>query len=249
MTARDRGVLIGIATLAVLGAVWFMLVAPEREKASKLGTSVSAASAQLATAESELANARQAQTRYTTAYASIVNLGKAVPPAQEVPSLIYQPDQASNQKRVEFNSIASGASGGAAGASGSGGPSGASATSAATSNVFTQMPFTFVFNGGFFDLEHLFQQLNRFTQRTASGSLQISGRLLTVQSVKLAPLQSGGAAAGPSGVLSGTITATAYVLPASQGLTAGASPTAPSGVGASSSSSSPTTPAIARVTP
>jgi Tfp pilus assembly protein PilO len=252
MTARDRGVLIGIATLAVLGAVWFMFVAPEREKASKLGTSVSAASAQLATAESELANARQAQTRYTTAYASIVNLGKAVPPAQEVPSLIYQLDQASNQKRVEFNSIASGASGasgGSAGASGSGGPSGASATSAATSTVFTQMPFTFVFNGGFFDLEHLFQQLNRFTQRTASGSLQISGRLLTVQSVKLAPLQNAGAAAGPSGVLSGTITATAYVLPASQGLTAGASPTAPSGVGASSSSSSPTTPAIARVTP
>jgi Tfp pilus assembly protein PilO len=249
MTARDRGVLIGIATLAVLGAVWFMLVAPEREKASKLGTSVSAASAQLATAESELANARQAQTRYTTAYASIVNLGKAVPPSQEVPSLIYQLDQASNQKRVEFNSIVTGASGGAAGASGSGGPSGASATSAATSSVFTQMPFTFVFNGGFFDLEHLFQQLNRFTQRTASGSLQISGRLLTVQSVKLAPLQNGGATAGPSGVLSGTITATAYVLPASQGLTAGASPTAPSGVGASSSSSSPTTPAIARVTP
>ena len=49
------------------------------------------------------------------------------------------------------------------------------------------MPFTFVFNGSFFDLEHLFHQLNSFTERTSSGGLQVSGRLLTIQSVKLAP--------------------------------------------------------------
>jgi Tfp pilus assembly protein PilO len=245
MSARDRGVLIGIVSLAILAAFWFMLVAPEREKASKLGASVSAASAQLATAESEVANARAAQARYAAAYDSIVNLGKAVPPAQEVPSLIYQLDQASNRKQVEFNSIVTGdtgASGGSAGA-------GAAAASTAASSAFSQMPFTFVFNGSFFNLEHLFQQLNRFTQRTTSGSLEISGRLLTVQSVKLAPLTSSGAE-GSKGVLSGTITATAYVLPASQGLTAGASPAGPAGAGpAAPSSGAATTPAIARVTP
>ena len=53
------------------------------------------------------------------------------------------------------------------------------------------MPFTFVFNGSFFDLYHLFQQLDRFTVRTSSGSLQVSGRLLTIQGVKLAPEPSG----------------------------------------------------------
>jgi hypothetical protein len=247
MTARDRGVLMGIVSLALLAAVWFLLVAPEREKASKLGTSVSAASAQLATAEAELTSARGAQARYAAAYASIVNLGKAVPPAQEVPSLIYQLDQASNHKQVEFNSIASGSSAGSGGAAGSG-SAGASAASATSSSGFSQMPFTFVFNGSFFNLEHLFQQLNRYTTRTASGSLQVSGRLLTIQSVKLAPLTSGAAGQVSKGGLSGTITATAYVLPASQGLTAGASPAGPAGAGASSSGS-PTTPAIARVTP
>jgi hypothetical protein len=108
-----------------------------------------------------------------------------------------------------------------------------------------------VFNGSFFDLHDLFQQLNQFTERTPSGVLRISGRLLTIQGVKLVQ-----AAEGSTGSkkrqLSGTITASAYVLPASQGLTAGATPAAPAGVGApasSSSSSSPTTPAIARVTP
>jgi Tfp pilus assembly protein PilO len=250
MTARDRGVLIGIVSLALLAAAWFLLVAPEREKASKLGASVSAASAQLATAETELTSARGAQARYASAYASIVNLGKAVPPAQEVPSLIFQLDQASNRKQVEFNSIVTGGSAGA-GASSAPGSASASAASTAASSAFSQMPFTFVFNGSFFNLEHLFQQLNRFTQRTASGSLQISGRLLTVQSVKLAPLSSGSAGTGAtSGALSGSITATAYVLPASQGLTAGASPAGPGGTGAAASpSGSPTTPAIARVTP
>jgi hypothetical protein len=250
MTARDRGVLIGVVSLALLAAAWFLLVAPEREKASKLGASVSAASAQLASAEAELTSARAAQARYASAYASIVNLGKAVPPAQEVPSLIYQLDQASNQKQVEFNSIVTG------GSTGPGGSAAASsaaptAASAAASSGFSQMPFTFVFNGNFFNLEHLFQQLNRFTQRTVSGSLQISGRLLTVQSVKLGPLTtSGSAATAARGVLSGSITATAYVLPASQGLTAGASPAGPAGTTpAASASGAPTTPAIARVTP
>ena len=227
MTARDRGVLIGIVSLALLAAAWFLLVAPEREKASKLGASVTAASTQLASAEAELTSARAAQARYASAYASIVNLGKAVPPAQEVPSLIYQLDQASNQKQVEFNSIVTGGSAGAGGS----GSAAATAASTAASSGFSQMPFTFVFNGNFFNLEHLFQQLNRFTQRTVSGSLQISGRLLTVQSVKLAPLASSGSAQAARGALSGSITATAYVLPASQGLTAGASPAGPAGAG------------------
>jgi hypothetical protein len=116
------------------------------------------------------------------------------------------------------------------------------------------MPFTFVFNGSFPALYKLFQQLNGFIVRTASGQLQISGRLLTIQGVKLAPATGVGSARTAKGQLSGTITATAYVLPASQGLTGGASPSAPAGtatttVSTGSGASSPSAPAIARVTP
>jgi hypothetical protein len=244
MTTRDRIVVIALAMFVVLGGVWFMAVKPERKQASELATKVSTASAQLATAEGELANARGAEARYSTAYASIVSLGKAVPPSQEVPSLIYQLDQASNQKRVEFSSIVSGSS------SPSSSPTASAASAAAAvPSAFTPMPFTFVFNGGFFDLYHLFQQLNQFTERTPSGVLKISGRLLTVQGVKLAQLSTAGSET-KKGQLSGTITTTAYVLPASQGLTAGATSTGPAGTGSTASTaSSPTTPALARVTP
>jgi len=241
MTARDRIVIVVIAAFAVLAAAWLLAVAPEREQAAKLATQVSEARAQLTTAESQVTSARSAQAGYAKAYASLVSLGKAVPTGQEVPSLIYQLAQASNQKQVDFSSILNG------NASAGGSSATLAPTTAVAAGGFTQMPFTFVFDGNFFDLYRLFQQLNRFTLRTSAGDLQVSGRLLTIQSVKLAPESSSGK--GSSGRLTGTITATAYVLPASQGgLTGGATATSPAGVtqtaSSSGASSSATTPAV-----
>jgi hypothetical protein len=253
MTGRDRMVIISIVVFLVLGASWMLVVSPERKKAGELGTQVGAASAQLATAESQFASARAAQAQYAAAYASIVSLGKAVPPTAEVPSLIYQIAQATHQKSVEFTSIS---------ATGGSGASGAPVAEPASGGV-TQLPFTFVFKGTFLDLFHLFQQLDHFTVRTTSGGLQVSGRLLTIQSVKLTPATvavvpaPGHGKAAPE-ELTGNITATAYVLSASQGLTAGATPGAPAGAPAPSSAtpanaesaaSSPTPPAIAKATP
>jgi trimeric autotransporter adhesin len=259
MTGRDRIVVIAIAVVVLLGALWLLAVSPERKKAAALNAQVSAASASLATAEGQVANARSAQTQYSAAYASIVKLGKAVPPSQEVPSLVYQLAQASNEKNVEFASItANGAGGASTSASAAAAPAAASASSALTS--FTQMPFTFVFNGSFSDLYKLFQQLDSSTVSNAAGHLSVSGRLLTIQSIKLSPSTiptEKSSAKGAGEQLSGNVTATAYVLPASQGLTAGATTSAPAGTStatatpasSTSTSSSPTAPAIARVTP
>lgn len=249
MTARDRIVLIVISAFAIVGAAWMLVVAPVREQASKLEAQVTSAQALLTTAEGQLSGARAAQAQYAAAYTSVVNLGKAVPASQEVPSLIYQISQASNLKRVDFLSIVSGS--GSAPSS-----TGASTLGASASAGFAQMPFTFVFNGTFFDLEHMFQQLNGFTKRTASGTLQVSGRLLTVQSVKLAPIVAASAESHKgASELTGTITATAYVLPASQGLAPGVTPGSPPGASTAIATTttrsvgSPVAPAIARVTP
>ena len=252
MTGRDRIVVIAIALLLVLGAGWLLVVSPERKQAATLDAQVSTARAQLASAKTQVANASGAQAKYESAYTSIVSLGKAVPASQEVPSLIYQIAQATHQKHVEFQSITSG--------SGSSGSGSTPTAAAAAAGGFTQMPFTFVFNGNFFALYNLFQQLDGFTVRSASGGLTVSGRLLTIQSVKLVPStsSSSGRSSGKGGSeeLSGTVTATAYVLPASQGLTAGATTGAPASASSaaatastSAAPSSPTAPAVARVTP
>jgi hypothetical protein len=258
MTGRDRIVVVMIAALGLLAAVYLFAVAPKREQAAKLGTEVSAAQARLATAESQVASASAAQTKYETAYASIVQLGKAVPASQEVPSLIYQLAQATNEKNVEFASITASVPGAGAGTSSS--TSSSASASATAGSGFTQMPFTFVFNGSFENLYSLFQQLDGFTLRTTSGGLRISGRLLTIQSVKLAPGSStstGGAQGSGKGnsseQLSGTITATAYVLPAGQTVAGGATPAAPAPSATQTASapapSSTNAPAVVQVNP
>lgn len=255
MTTRDRIVVIVVATLGILAGVWLLAVSPKRQQAAKLAGEVSAAQSTLSSAESQLASASAAQVKYQTAYASIVSLGKAVPAGQEVPALIYQLAQATNEKNVEFASITTTIPGASAGSAA--GPAAASSASATATAGFTQMPFTFVFNGGFDGLYSLFHQLDGFAQRTRAG-LKVSGRLLTIQSVKLALAtsseKSAGGSASSSEQLTGTITATAYVLPAGQTLTGGATPAGPAGAGTQTASTgasgaSPNPPAVVRVTP
>ncbi|HWX74885.1 MAG TPA: type II secretion system protein GspM [Solirubrobacteraceae bacterium] len=250
MTGRDRLVAMIVGVLVVLGAGWLIVVSPERKKAADLQSEVNSASSQLASAESQLSNARAAQARYSAAYSSIVRLGKAVPPSREVPSLVYELARASDLKHVNLASIVYGSGGSATSST-----SASQAATAASLGGFTQMPFTFVFNGTFGDLYNLFKALNHSTVRTASGGLEVSGRLLTIQSAKLSPVTNEAASGKSSEELSGTITATAYVLPAAQGLTGGATAASPAGASSTSVSStsaggsSPTAPAIARVTP
>jgi hypothetical protein len=250
MTGRDRIVLIGVVVAVVLAAAWMLVVSPERKQASQLSTEVATDQTQLASAEGKVASARAAQSQYAAAYASVVSLGKAVPPSQEVPALIDQLAQASHEKNVEFASIADGS--GSSGAAGAASAS-ASASAATATASFTQLPFTFVFEGSYFDLEHLFSQLTDFATLSASNELRVNGRLLTIQSVRLAPVGSGSeAASSGAGKLTGSITATAYVLPASQGLTGTGSAASAAGTGATPASttaapSSSNAPAIVTV--
>ncbi len=241
MTGRDRIVLIGVVVVAILAAAWMLVVSPERKQASQLSSEVAADQTQLASAEGKLASAHAAQSQYAAAYASVVSLGKAVPPSQEVPALIDQLAQASNQKNVNFASIAGSSA------------SGSSSSSSAAAAGFTQLPFTFTFEGSYFDLEHLFSQLTDFATLSATGDLEVNGRLLTIQSVKLAPVASGPEAGNTaSSDLTGTITATAYVLPASQGLTGTGSAASAAGTTPASGTTAPSSsnaPAIVRVNP
>jgi Tfp pilus assembly protein PilO len=242
MSGRDRIVAMVLVVLVVIAAGWMLLVSPERKEANKLSSQVATAKGLLSAAEGQLADARAAEAKYSSAYTAVVDLGKAVPPTQEVPSLIYELEGATNKRNVEFNSIVNGSS-----------SSTSSSTPAAAAAGFTQLPFTFTFEGGFFDLEHLFAALTSFTNHDKSGGLQVSGRLLTVQSVKLVPATATTKSGSTKSTLSGSISASAYVLPAGAGLTDGATPSSPTGATtpapASSSSTSPAAPAVARVTP
>jgi hypothetical protein len=249
MTARDRLVLCGVVVLAVLAAGWLLVVSPERQQAAQVLTQVQSARQQLASAQAQASEARSAEQRYATAYVSVVSLGKAVPPSSEVPSLIYELDQASHEREVDFSSIATSTSGSAPSSTPPpSSSSSSSSSSSATPAGFTQLPFTFVFKGSFAGLAHLMGEVEGLVRRTSSGGVQVNGRLLTIQGADVA-IENNSQSTRPGGVLSATITATAYVLPAGQGLTAGVTPVGPGASGSASSSSLPTTPAVVRAAP
>lgn len=227
MTGRDRMILIVIGAVALLVAPYLLVISPKRSQASKLQGQISGLQSQLDTARSEAVNAEAARSTFARSYTSLVRLGEAVPTDDNTPSLIYQLQSAASAASVDFQSLTynAGASSSSTAASS---PSAAQASTAALppgATVgpagFPIEPFTFTFQGNFFHLADFMGRLERFVQM-GDRKLSVSGRLMTLNAISLGP----GAKGFPQ--ITATISATTYLLPASQGLVNGATPAGPS---------------------
>jgi hypothetical protein len=257
VTARDRTVLIVVGFVALLGAFWMLALSPKRKEAADLGSQVTAAQDRLSAATASAASAEAAKKRYNSDYATVARLGKAVPVEDDVPSLVYQLEHTAHDHHIDFRSIelvssgatAAGAPTGAAAAVASAnGTTPAAATSAVSAALppgatvgtagFPTMPFSFNFNGSFFNMQKFLRSMDGLT--TVQGeSINVKGRLLTVDGVDLK--------AGPKGFpdVTATVAVTAYLLPADEGLTAGAAAASGGGAQPASTSSTAGTPATA----
>ncbi len=107
---------------------------------------------------------------------------------------------------------------------------------------FPTMPFAFTFEGSFFKLSDFFGRLQRFIVAT-NRRVAVSGRLLTIDGIGLGPGRKG----FPQ--VKAGVSATAYLLPADQGLTGGATPGAPAAGGQAASSTAPATGSAATASP
>jgi len=243
MSSRDRTILVVIAALAMIAGSWLLLIAPKRDQASKLAKQISATQSQLDTIRSELASGEAARRAFATEYAELVRLGEAVPTDDNVPSLIYQLQGAASQTGVDFRGLQLNP--------GSGGPppSSGSAAQASTATLppgatvgpagFPIEPFTFTFQGNFFHLANFFHRLEQFVVAT-NKRIAISGRLMTLNSISL------DAASQGFPQITATVSATTYLVPQSEGLLAGATPSGPAAAGTQpASTSTPSTPAPA----
>jgi hypothetical protein len=260
VTARDRTVLLAVVTLAVVAAFWFGILAPKRKDAQALGAQVTVAQQRLDAANATASNAAAARARYDSDYATVARLGKAVPVEDDVPSLVYQLESTAHDHHIDFRSIkldaqtgaAAPSSNAAAAVASANGTTPAAATSASAATLppgatvgaagFPTMPFDFTFDGGFFNMENFIRSLDALTTMSTNGkTISVKGRLLTVDGVALKASRKG----FPS--VSASVSATAYLLPSDQGLTAGATSTSPAGATppSTSSSAAPTTSAAA----
>ncbi len=261
MTARDRNILFGVVGLAIAAAFWFLALAPQRDEAATLKTSIAEARTELDTARQGALEAEKAREAYDSDYATVARLGKAVPADDDVPSLVFQLESAAQDAGVDFRSIRLEASGGpapvqvatpaqnaaAVGAAEKSGEAAPAPVQTPTEAVaaalppgasigpagFPTMPFSFTFQGSFRKLEDFLNRVKRFT-RIDGEKIRVSGRLLTIDGLSLMP--------GPKGFpqMTAQIRATAFVLPADAA--PGAAAATPVG-GAPAAPGTPTAPA------
>jgi hypothetical protein len=243
VTRRNTILLVAVAAAAAVGAYWMLVLAPKREEAAAIDKQIAAKQAQLASAEAEVATYEQARTRYKANYSLVARLGKAVPPDDDVRSLMVQLNSAADRSGVDFRTINVGGASGAPStgpaapaASDSPTPPGASSVGSAG---FSTMPFSFGFNGSFFELGKFFNRLDRFVAVKGNG-LDVTGRLLLLNSITLTPDTEKGFPA-----LVAEVKASSYLLPSTETATAGATAEGPAAAGGSTAapSGTPTAPA------
>jgi Tfp pilus assembly protein PilO len=249
MQSSGRLVASVLVVVAVAIAFWLLVLGPKREQAAELGTQIEGLHGAVEEANARATQAAAAQQQFPADYRQLVVLGKAVPTSDETSSLLVELNHIADRSGVRFNSIQLTASAGSvpepaptttAPPAESSSTESSGAVSAAASIPPTEaaaaavplgatvgsaglavMPYTINLSGDFFHVADFIKHIDSLVH-TGNVNVEVDGRLLTLNSFALT---ADGAAGFPQ--LDGSFSVTTYLTPASQGLTAGATPTEP----------------------
>ncbi|MEA2428152.1 MAG: hypothetical protein QOF37_1780 [Thermoleophilaceae bacterium] len=258
LTSRDRKILLALLPLAIIGAYYFLLLAPKRQESSALQDQLTQAQTERDTAQQRLAGLGAAKQSFASDYATVISLGKSIPTSVDMPSLIVQLDRASRGTGIHFTSIKPGprtaaatsgsstpASSGAPGPNPSQGGASTTTTPAAAGGAqpaqpgLDTVPLEFEFDGSFFDLADFFHRMKRFVA-VANNRIIVRGRLMTINAFSFTT------ANDTFPQIKATVKATVYLAPKTQGVSAGATSQGPAGAApapGSQTASAPTPPA------
>jgi hypothetical protein len=225
---RSTKLLIPAVIAAVAAAAfWFMVLAPKREEITKLDADIAHQESAAAQAEQQAASYQLAKANYRKNYTTVARLGKAVPADDDVRSLLVQLDAAAKHSKVTFRALTlsgtgSSTTGTTTPSTGTGDLAPAPGTVPVGSAGFSAMPFSFSFSGSFFRLSDFFSRLEHFVT-VQNDNIDVTGRLLLLGSIAVTP------DGGDLTKLQAQVGASTYLVPATEGVTAGASPAAPAG--------------------
>ncbi len=224
MTKNKTLLIAVLATAAAAAAFWFLALAPKREEATALEGKIATKQTEVAASQQTLASYQKSKASYGKNYATVVRLGQAVPEDDDVRSLLVQLDAEAGGTHVDFRTISIGGAGGAtaaaaetAGSTVATPPPGAVSVGSAG---FSAMPFTFSFKGTFSNLSQFFARMERFVT-LRNKQMNVTGRLLRLETIDLQVDTAG----FPN--IRAQIGANSYLVPETQGLTAGATPQGP----------------------
>jgi Tfp pilus assembly protein PilO len=260
MTSSNRMVIAIVVIVAIAAAFWIMLLSPKREEAAKLEKQVEELSVALVQSQSAVSEAEAARQQFPRNYEQLVVLGKAVPATDETSSLLVELNHVAKASDVKFESLQFGSTDGAAAPEaspevappaptpGSEGTTGVPASSVAPTEAaaalqpigasvgpagLSVLPYDLTFSGTFFDVADFMQGIDSLV-KPGSDKVAVDGRLVTLDGFAL-----NGDSDSGFPTLDATFSVTTYLVPPSQGVTAGATESAPAATPTEESSTTP----------
>ena len=154
-------IVLGIAVAGLGG--WFMLIGPQRSKATELDTQIADTNSAIAAARALTLEAKRgAQIRV----ADLFRLTKAMPDQTDMPGILLQLNQVAEDSGISFEQIT---------------PS----TTATPISGYLAIPITVEFQGNFYDLCDFLYRLRNLVD-VRRGALDATGRLFAIDSVEFA---------------------------------------------------------------
>jgi Tfp pilus assembly protein PilO len=248
MSSSNRLIVSILLVTGLAIAFWMLALGPKREEASELSTEAGQLRVALSEAQANAVQAATAKRAFPADYRQLVVLGQAVPTGDETSSLLVQLNSVAEKSKVSFNSFqleSSGESSAPAAAPAETAPTAGAPGSVPTSSTIPPteaaaalmplgasigpaglgvMPYSLSFSGKFFQVADFIKHLDALVH-TKNQNVAVDGRLVTLDGFALnAEAEKG----FPH--LDASFAVTTYVTPPEQGVTAGATATAPPAV-------------------
>ena len=182
MRRRDLYIVGGLLAVVVVAMYYFFVLSPLRAKVADTQTQIDAAQIELVTLQSRLAQMAQSKQVAKQNEARMLELSKMLPNEDEIPSLLLQIQDLATESGIDFMTMTP------------------SKSTEATVGGYAPVPMSLQFAGTFFDV-------NDFLYRTEQLAAA-PGRLLSVQTMTLAPV--GTMTVGVSPTLTVNMTLLAY---------------------------------------
>ncbi len=210
MTSTDRKTiaLVALAGIALLAALWMLVISPKRDERAQVRDNVAAQQDRLQAAQTQLASYEVARKQFPAKFKELKTLDKAVPSRAAISSLLRQLQRRANASNSDLRLVALKAGGAAAPAPTDGSAPVAPITPGATvgPDGLAALPFTFEFSGEYFDLRNILQTVRRSVS-VSKDKIKVGGRLLTIDGLSFTRVDA------TSNQTKAILNATAYIAP------------------------------------